>query len=260
MKRLFSLFFIFCLVSSLAACGGQGFTPFSYTLEEQVFMDSASAEDGTLVAEYRYSVPQMTADGRLSKTQKTSLAAFNGEMDTLVHNSLDYYSTLKETALADYDYFKATGIPWDHYYADALDYVEYRIGSSAVSLLFDEYTDTGGAHPTSGVLCKLYDIEAAAWLTAEDLTDDLTAFKAALAGSILQNIESSELAEQYYDDYPATVQALDGVEYYFTDDGVFVYFQDYTLGPHAVGIQEFYIPAEVFSPTLNECAHRVLGY
>ena len=260
MKRFCIFMFSFCLLASLAACGAQGFTPFSYALEEQVYLDSDGAEDGTLVAEYRYSVPKMTADGRLSKAQKASLAAFNAEMDALVQNSLDYYASLKEAALADYEYFKATGIPWDHYYADTLDYVEYRIGTSAISLSFDEYTDTGGAHPTSGVLCKLYDIEGAAWLTAEELTDDPAAFKAVLAGSILQSIESSDLAEQYYDDYPATVQALDGVEYYFTDDGVFVYFQDYTLGPHAVGIQEFYIPAELFSPALNERAHRVLGY
>ena len=259
MKRLFVLL-MFCLFFCLTACGSQGFAPFDYSLEEQVFVDSDSAEDGTLVAEYRYSVPKMVAKEKLSKVQRASVDAFNAEMEALVRNSLDYYASLKETALADYEYFKATGIPWDHYYADALDYVEYRIGASAISLLFDEYTDTGGAHPTSGVLCKLYDIEGAAWLTAEELTDDLAAFKAVIAENILHDIEATERSEQYYDDYRTTVEALDGVEYYFTDGGVFIYFQDYTLGPHAVGIQEFYIPAEIFSPALNERAHRVLGY
>lgn len=259
MKRLFVLL-MFCLFFCLTACGSQGFAPFDYSLEEQVFVDSDSAEDGTLAAEYRYSVPKMVAKEKLSKVQRASVDAFNAEMEALVRNSLDYYASLKETALADYEYFKATGIPWDHYYADALDYVEYRIGASAISLFFDEYTDTGGAHPTSGVLCKLYDIEGAAWLTAEELTDDLAAFKAVIAENILHDIEATERSEQYYDDYRTTVEALDGVEYYFTDGGVFIYFQDYTLGPHAVGIQEFYIPAEIFSPALNERAHRVLGY
>lgn len=259
MKRLFVLLMFF-LFFCLTACGSQGFAPFDYSLEEQVFVDSDSAEDGTLVAEYRYSVPKMVAKEKLSKVQRASVDAFNAEMDALVRNSLDYYASLKEAALADYEYFKATGIPWDHYYADALDYVEYRIGASAISLLFDEYTDTGGAHPTSGVLCKLYDIEGEAWLTAEELTDDLAAFKAVIAENILHDIEATERSEQYYDDYRTTVEALDGVEYYFTDGGVFIYFQDYTLGPHAVGIQEFCIPAEIFSPALNERAHRVLGY
>lgn len=259
MKRLFVLL-MFCLFFCLTACGSQGFAPFDYSLEEQVFVDSDSAEDGTLAAEYRYSVPKMVAKEKLSKVQRASVDAFNAEMEALVRNSLDYYASLKEAALADYEYFKATGIPWDHYYADTLDYVEYRIGASAISLIFDEYTDTGGAHPTSGVLCKLYDIEGAAWLAVEDLTDDLSAFKAAIAETILHDIEATERSEQYYDDYRATVEALDGVEYYFTDDGAHVYFQDYTLGPHAVGIQEFYIPAEIFSPALNERAHRVLGY
>ena len=165
MRRFCILIFSFCLLASLVACGEQGFAPFSYALEKQVLVDSNSAGDGALVAEYRYCVPKMAAKEKLSKVQRASVDAFNAEMDTLVRNSLDYYTTLKETALADYEYFKATSIPWDHYYEDRLDYSFFH-SECAVSLLFDEYTDTGGAHPTSGVLCKLSDIEGAAWLTA----------------------------------------------------------------------------------------------
>ena len=259
MKRFSILFLAFCLTAGLAACGEQGFVPFSYSLQEQVLVDSDSAEDGTLTAEHRYSVPKMVAEQKLSKTQQASLDAFNAEMDALISANLDYYAELKETALADYAYFKTVGIPWDHCYEDMLDY-DFVTSEAAVSLLFDEYTYTGGAYPTVGVLCKLYDIEGAAWLTAEELTDDFGAFKAALSEEILRDIEAMERAEQYYDDYRATVQALHEVEYYFTDAGVHIYFQDYTLAPHAMGMQEFFVPASLFSATLNERGHRVLSY
>ena len=268
------MLFAFALVLALTACadteptdgeeGAEETTPFAYHLEERNEAESAYADDGTLLSSYDYTLPFMVAEGSPDEKQQAVVDAFNEEMTALKESSLSYYGeTVSPAAASDYEYGKEIGLAWDVAYDDQLAYTQ-KSGERFISLNIAENTYTGGAHPTSGVLCKLFDLTAGEWVTAEELTDDPDAFRNAVAESILTSIAEEGLAENYYDDYAETVRRQEGVEYEFgtenaSETGVTVYFQDYTLAPHAVGIQSFFVPIEAYRDTLNARGLALFG-
>ncbi|MGM9618825.1 MAG: RsiV family protein [Oscillospiraceae bacterium] len=277
MKRLFSLLLSAALLLSLAACGGteesaeppaddsdlteEPAAPFDYELVPgEGYTNETRTEDGVLVCTCRYSVPKLEAVGELDARQQASADAFNAAMEDILHGSLQLYDSIREAALADYDYRTETGLSWEGYYTDELSYTEVHT-PRMVSLNFEGYTNSGGAYPAAGNVCYLFDLAAGELVTVEALTEDGgAAFRNALAEELLRQIAEQGLAAEYYDDYEATVRSQEEVQYFFQEDCVTVYFPDYTLAPHAAGYPTFTVPAGVYANTLSERGQQLFGF
>ncbi|MGM9663159.1 MAG: RsiV family protein [Oscillospiraceae bacterium] len=276
MKRLFSLLLSALLLLTLAACGGtegggsspddswlveETAAPFDYELvPREGYTNETWTEDGVLVCTCRYSVPKLEAVGELDARQQASADAFNAAMEDILDGSRQLYSTVSEAALADYDYRTETGLSWEGCYTDELSYTEVHT-PRMVSLNFAGYTNSGGAYPAVGNVCYLFDLAAGELVTVEALTEDGgEAFRAALAEELLRQIDEQGLAEEYYDDYEATVRSQEEVQYFFQTNCVTVYFSDYTLAPHAAGYPTFTVGADVYAGTLSERGQQLFGF
>ena len=265
-KRLALLFTLSLLI--LTSCGRNVPPPteeepqweaFPYELEiNSAFSHETYAEDGTLVCSAHYEIPKLLPDGELTALQQSSVDAFHAAMENILSGSCLFHDSLSETALEDYAYRKATGIDWSGYYTDDMSYMAYHT-PFAVSLDFAASTYSGGAHPTFGNVCYLFDLEAGELVSVDDISNG-DAFRNIIAEAILAEIERENLAELYYDDYETTVREQNEVQYFFMEHGVIIYFGDYTLAPHAAGYPRFEIQSDLYRDTLNERGLRLLGF
>ncbi len=265
-KRLLPL--VLSLLLGLAACGEAApqaetapavWEPFAYTLTAAPgFSHETLAEDGTAVCSCRHEIPQLLPADGLTAAQQVSVDAFHNAMDRVLAGSRLLYDELARVALEDYGYLSEVGLEWPGCYTDEMTYTAW-CGERAVALDFAGYTYLGGPHPGVGNVCYLFDLEQAEMVGLAEITDDGgAAFRDAVGGEILRQIEEQGLAEQYYDDYAATAMAQDEVEYSFREGSLTAYFPNYTLGPYAAGYPSFEIPAEVYADALNARGRALL--
>ena len=269
MKKLLALLLTLSLFS-LSACGNAETPPveetpatwetFSYALAigKEPVTHQTLADDGTVVCTALYETPTLVAEEELNEAQQASLDAFHAAMDEILAGCELLYESLSETALSDYEFKTATGLDWSGHYTDEMTYTAFTT-PYAVSVDFFGYIYSGGAHPGKGNICHLFDLEAGETVSIDDISDGV-AFRSAVAEEVLTQIEKEGLAEGYYEDYETSVREQNEVQYFFSENQVTVYFQDYTLGPYAAGYPVFNIPSHIYRPTLNERGLRLLGY
>ncbi len=269
MKKYLALLLALSLLV-LAACGHEeappadetpaAWEPFPYDLAigREPVTHQTLAEDGTVVCTALYEIPALAAEGELNEAQQASLDAFHAAMEETLAGCELLYESLSEAALSDYDFKAETGLDWYGHYTDEMTCTAFTT-PYAVSVDFFGYTYSGGAHPGKGNICHLFDLEAGTMVSVDDIADG-AAFRSAVAEEVLAQIEKEELAEGYYEDYETTVREQNEVQYFFSENQVTVYFQDYTLGPYAAGYPVFTIASDIYRPTLNERGLRLLGY
>ncbi|MCD1258600.1 DUF4163 domain-containing protein [Paenibacillus athensensis] len=124
------------------------------------------------------------------------------------------------------------------------DTLNYRITynqDNKLSLYFETYNYTGGAH-------GMYDMEGHTF----DLTtgEELTLQQAALGNpgykAIINREINEQLAERDYDLLESFDTIGDEQRYFLQDDQIVVYFGLYEYTPYAVGMPEFQIPVAMF--------------
>ena len=275
MKRWLALLLAGGMLLTLAACGKkaaetdpeptasetEGTETFAFTLADSTYTDATKAEDGTVVAESRYTLPKLVPDdaGALTDAQSAAVAAFNAAMDALLEKSRTLYEALSADALEDYAYKQTMELEWTGRYEDEVSYTASST-DRMIALNFADYTNSGGPYPAEGNICFLFDLAAGEMVAPAALTNDGGAsFRTAVGEEILRQIDEQGLAADYYDDYRDTVYAQSDVQYWFQPDGVTVYFQEFTLAPHAAGRPSFAVPLSCFAGTLNDRGWTLLG-
>lgn len=128
-----------------------------------------------------------------------------------------------------------------------------------LSVRVSDYIRMGGAHPDYGLRGWSYDLARGEFITLSELTDRPELMREAIAGEIVRQIGESEIADGYYADCADVIAAKDEFEFSIEQDGVFVFFQEYELGPHALGIPAFTIPYSVVTGYLTGYGSSLLG-
>lgn len=269
MKKMLTLLLALSLFT-LAACSNAPtppaeeesgtWEPFAYSLVigKEPVTHQTLADDGTVICSALYDLPSLVAEGELTDAQQASLDAFHAAMDEILAGCEQLYESISADAIEQYSYRDVPGFDWYGPYSDEMTYTAYAT-PYAVFVDFYGQVYTGGAHPGKGNVCYLFDLEAGEMVSIDDIADG-AAFRSAVAEEVLAQIEKDGLAEGYYDDYETTVREQNEIQYFFSENQVTVYFQDYTLGPYAAGYPVFTISAELYRPTLNERGLRLLGY
>lgn len=270
MKKRTILLLSLLLMLSLAACSGNRaeespaeeiplWQPFDYIFTEPTVVNQETlAEDGTLLSTCYYTIPVLAAEGNLTKAQQASIDTFNAAMEEILAGCELLFESISEDAKAQYDYRDVPGFDWYGPYTDEMTYTVHAT-PYAVFVNFYGQVYTGGAHPGKGNVCYLFDLENCEMVWIDDMADG-NAFRSAVAEEVLAQINQRGLAEGYYEDYETTAREQNGVQYFFSDGQLTVYFQDYTLGPYAAGYPVFTISHDVYRGTLNERGLRLLGY
>jgi hypothetical protein len=124
----------------------------------------------------------------------------------------------------------------------------------AISLYFDSYRFTGGAHGNTVRTSDTWNLNKGTRMRLSDFFPAESDFRAYILEKINARIaemiaagndiffgDPTELAREYFD----------GQNFYLTADGIVIYYQLYTVAPYASGIVEFLIPwakGEVIRP------------
>ncbi len=114
-----------------------------------------------------------------------------------------------------------------------------------VSLFFDQYEFTGGAHGNTVRCSDTWNLQRGCCLLMRDLFARTTNYRAYLIEHINKQIaEQMETDDSiYFDDYPClTVRYFNERQFYLTPDGIVVYYQQYEIAPYSTGIPTFTIP------------------
>lgn len=133
----------------------------------------------------------------------------------------------------------------------------YRNGS-LLSVLEGDYAYLGGAHPDYGLRAWNYDLGGGRFFDLMDLTDRPAELRETIAYEIAAQIAASEIREGYYEDWFDRLLAKESFEACFGAEGMTVFFQEYDIAPHAVGVPAFMIPYSSISRFLNAYGEQLL--
>ena len=136
-----------------------------------------------------------------------------------------------------------------------------RIDSQVLTLLYNDYMYTGGAHGSYGYEGYCFDLSDGHLLTLEELSSDYEALSAFLVNYMVQMVESDEELAQRIDisllpegsGYAEILSPLlrEG-SWYFSSDGLVIFPDLYEISSYAAGIVEFVIPYDALTGYVDE--------
>lgn len=162
-------------------------------------------------------------------------------------------SKLYGQAVKQYQYNKSQNYPFNPY--ELLQTFEPTYCKKPIiSLYYDLYEFTGGAHGNTVRQANTWDIRSGSQLSMSDLFEKDYDYKAV----ILQTIENEARRRQitgrvsYFDELSENlIKFFDEQNYYLTEEGLAVFYPLYTIAPYVAGIQVFIVPYILFGSNLK---------
>lgn len=134
--------------------------------------------------------------------------------------------------------------------ADAYEYQEtYRVEQNSgdyLSIVFEQYEFTGGAHGMSHDTAYTFNPDTGDKVELRDLFSDDVDYESI----INERVRSGVPDEGTNFDLIVGFEGIDPEtdQFYVTEEGPAVYFQPYEIGPYAAGIPSFTVPWDAFEP------------
>ncbi len=150
---------------------------------------------------------------------------------------------LFQQAKEQYEEDKQTGAPVRVFEA-VTEYAVTFNEECVLSLYFDRYEYTGGAHGSTARTSDTWDLAACARIRLSALCALPARCREYVIEHVIRQIESQiGDGEYYFDDYHRNaVIHFRPQNFYLTAEGMMVYYQQYDLAPYSSGIREFLIP------------------
>jgi len=239
----------------------------SYALRTETTTNEYKADDGTVIATSSYEQPVLvlvnasgeefagsTPERGVTAEQLAACKKFNDETGSTGLWTIDLEAEAKD----QYAFKSAEGIEMLPL-VDEVTLEDSFQNGDLLSVLVSDYANLGGAHPDYGVRGWSFDLAKGEFFTLAELSDQPEAMKQAIADEIVRQIGESEMAEGFYENYAEVIAERDFFEAFFGEDALTVWFQEYELGPHAIGAPTFEIPYSVISGYLTGYGAALLG-
>ena len=207
--------------------------------------DSISADDGTKLFISQYSIPQFMTENEVVNEW---LSDYVDDAAAKMADELEYVEELAESIYEN----REEGDPVNFYAYSFYVYVDTaRMDNSVVSALQVNSIYSGGAHPNSAQRAYNLDLQNCVELTLSDVI--LPGGGEALAEQVLTqlserfgSLENSGLYPDYQDVVKACFEdATLTPNWYFSENGLVIYFNCYDIAPYAAGIIKVEIPYEM---------------
>lgn len=247
--------------------------PCTLTLDMVERADSVQGEDGTELAEYRLSLPRLTArrgDGTAIETAETeaetrALAAaetFNGQFAAWAGQ--EPLQELEKMAREEWDFRQEADIPWTAALTEELECQVYQT-ERLVSVAGTYYSYTGGAHPNTVLTAWNFDLERGDFFAPEQLAEDSEVFSQAVYREILRQIDcwagenGMEAEDLFWSNYEEIAADWSSYAVSFDETGMTVAFSPYELAAYAAGSQVFRMDYGFLDPLLSDEGRALLG-
>lgn len=209
------------------------------TIEKKIIKGELKYKN-TVILTYKIEYPEI-----ISSNYEKGKNEFN---EYNKNKALSFEKYIKEKLLTEakevYDYNLANGYPIMVFEA-ILTYTITFNENQFISLYYDQYEFTGGAHGNTIRTSQTWNLEIAKLLPLSYFYPDNPYY----AINILNNI-NKQIKEQiasgnnyYFDNYCELILETFKLEnYYLTKDALAIFFQQYDIAPYSSGIPVFYIP------------------
>lgn len=221
------------------------------TSEKFVFTDKMYF-DNLLLLSYEIQYPQFRPDKQqnpafaaesevlenLNLFYKTKAEDFECyAKETLFLQSVQSYLELKE--------MQETAIPYEAF----SDYKITFLSDCFISLYYDHYLFTGGAHGTTVRFSDSWNLKTGSRAALSSFFPNNPNYREDILNAVSsyikkqqENPESSRSTD-YFDNAPNSVfTEFDEKNFYLTPKGIVIYFQQYDIAPYSSGIMQFLIP------------------
>ncbi len=193
--------------------------------------------DNTVILKYKIEYPQIIS-------KNTNAQKFNDKNRKLAYElKIEIENNLYKEAKELYIYNKKNGYPVMIYEIDRNFTVTYNKGD-LVSLYFDEYRFTGGAHGSTIRTSQTWDLIQGFEIPIDCFFPNEPDFVLKILRDIKSQIEVQiqSMQNQYFDDYCCLlIDSLNLESYYLRPEGIEIYFQQYDIAPYSSGIPTFLI-------------------
>jgi Protein of unknown function (DUF3298). len=162
---------------------------------------------------------------------------------------------LYQMAMAEYEYSVAHNYPVREFEA----YVNYEVTynqNCALSLYFDQYEYSGGAHGLTERESDNWDLQRSRRMEMADYYPNQSNYKDIVMQEIIDQIKTQIASgdAMYFDDYEKLVRdTFKPKNFYLSPEGLVIYFQQYDIAPYAAGIPTFTIPYTPNGPVEPQC-------
>lgn len=270
-RKLFALLAAGAL--SLSACAGMAISAPAETEETALSMSAPAAEefeepeyeiipftsgsqvraeDETVVAvcSYQTILLGLSNEGAVSpedaETAARNIETFNNRMRTVHGELAEQGGAFGEDALAVYDEFGALS---EEYEDDAAVSAEFC--GDIVSAVLRRGSYTGGAHPNQYAASYLFDLGAGQFIDPTQIAEDPEAFRTGAAALLLEKAEAHPEREAFWQDYADILAHWNEGTVRFDEEGMWVIYSPYGLGPYAIGEVELHLSWEELEPLIG---------
>lgn len=178
---------------------------------------------------------------RMNLTYRTKALAFKKHCET----------ELYRLAVEQYQYAVQNNFPFMPYEAVMVYSVTYN-QNCALSLYFDQYEFTGGAHGNTVRDSATWNLNQGRIMRLAEFFPANRNYRAYIINMVIEQI--SRDPTNYFEDYKNLVaQYFNPNSFFLTPEGIVVYFQQYEIAPYATGIPMFIIPYLAGNATEPRC-------
>lgn len=208
-------------------------------IEKRELKDELKYE-GTVVLTYKIEYPEIVSSdyeyGKnvFNKYNKEKALTYENYVKTqLYRNAIELYKYNTENGYSIMVYEIVT------------DYTVTYNEDAILSLYFDQYEFSGGAHGNTIRSSQNWDLASCIMLPLYYFYPNSPYFILDILKNITEQIriQIEEGENQYFDDYSSLVlESFNPESYYLTKDSIAIYFQQYDIAPYSSGIPVFNIP------------------
>lgn len=151
---------------------------------------------------------------------------------------------LRKNAIETYHYTQENNYPFLKYEA-IMNYTITKNINSLLSVYFDQYEFTGGAHGNTLRSSVTWNLRTGKILSMSDLCNPQV-----VLGEILElaRIQAKENPYLYFENYEELIiNNFNEEHFYLTSKGISVFYQQYEIGPYVSGIIVFEVPCLLFN-------------
>lgn len=281
-KLLLFLVALLLLATCLAACAAGAGDPStqskpaedadtpqrSWRLQLEEVNNDIYSEDGRLLVQARYELPQMTEEGTAEALTTNTAAAeqINRYFTQWMEQQQQFLEDIGDMAREHYRMDQMAGGAdgrWnypEYSYSDIVS-TDYWSNGRLLCISMHNSTYSGGAHPNSWQEAVSFDLSTARSVTIPDLTDRLEELRDAVTDRLLRQIREDPDYDEggYFPDYEDTVAEWMDKTIIFGEEGLTLVFAPYDIASYAAGEQTFLLLYRDLEPYFNDYARKLLG-
>lgn len=221
------------------------------TSEKFVFTDKLY-HNNTLLLSYEILYPQFQLDRNQGLTPETEAEAieqlnqfYKRKAEEFEHYAREILFLQSAQSYQELKEMQNPAIPYEAY----CDYKITFLSDCFVSLYYDYYLFTGGAHGTTLRLSDTWNLETGAKAGLESFFPDNPNYREDILTSIStyikeqqENPDSTENTDYFENASDSVFTEFNENSFYLTPEGIVIYFQQYDIAPYSSGIMQFLIP------------------